>query len=308
MDILFISRKIGCSSCLTVGRRGIAVALLTVFLVVPALTLYSGYRMGVSDATTAVLVAGGMQGELDQQRRDIEQAKRTAEENLDALALRMGQMQAHVMRLDALGQRLTHMAGLDDGEFDFENPPAQGGPENISAVQSSMPVPDFVATLDNLSQQLQDRGDQLSVLETLLLNRNLQAEVVPAGRPTANGWISSTFGIRTDPFTGRLEHHNGIDFAGKEGSDVVAVASGVVTWAGPRFGYGNLVEINHGKGYVTRYGHNEKVLVKVGDTVKKGQVLAKMGSTGRSTGPHVHFEVLRNGRAVDPARYVQAAH
>jgi len=306
MNILLISRQLGCSSCVSIGRRGAISVLLAVFLVLPALTLYTGYRMGFSDAKTSVLVAGGVQGELDSQRKAIEQAKRVAEDNLNALALRLGQMQAHVIRLDALGQRLTRMAGLDDGEFDFNNPPAQGGPENTSAVQS-LQVPDFVALMDNVSQQLEDRSNQLTVLESMLLNRNLQAEVIPAGRPVNSGWISSTFGMRTDPFTGRLEHHNGIDFAGKEGSDVLAVASGVVTWAGPRFGYGNLVEINHGKGYVTRYGHNEEVLVKVGDTVKKGQILSHMGSTGRSTGPHVHFEVLRNGRAVDPAKYVQAA-
>lgn len=305
MNILFISRQLGCSSCVSVGRRGMVALALAVFLVIPALAVYGGYRMGFSDAKTSVLVAGGLQGELDSQRRAIDDAKRTAEENLNALALRMGQMQAHVMRLDAMGQRLTRMAGLEDGEFNFENPPALGGPESAS-VQQSMQVPDFIALLDNLSLQLQNRGDQLSVLETMLLNRNLQAEVLPAGRPVRSGWISSPYGIRTDPFSGRLAHHNGIDFAGKEGAEVVAVASGVVTWSGTRFGYGNLVEINHGKGYVTRYGHNKSILVKVGDTVKKGQTLATMGSTGRSTGPHVHFEVLRNGRAVDPARYVQA--
>jgi len=306
MNILFISRQFGCSSCVSIGRRGVAAAVAVVFLAIPALAVYTGYNMGMADARTAALVAGGVQEELDSQRRAIEQAKKSAEENLNALALRMGQMQAHVIRLDALGQRLTRMAGLEDGEFNFENPPAQGGPENPSALQS-LQVTDFVALLDNLSQQMQDRNRQLGVLESMLLNSNLQAEVVPAGRPTRSGWISSPFGMRTDPFTGRLEHHNGVDFAGKSGSEVVAVASGVITWAGPRYGYGNMVEVNHGKGYVTRYGHNEKITVKVGDTVKKGQNLAKMGSTGRSTGPHVHFEVLRNGRAVDPAKYIQAA-
>ncbi|MFA7632535.1 MAG: M23 family metallopeptidase [Thiohalomonadaceae bacterium] len=276
-----------------------------VFFLFPAMALYSGYRIGYKEAETSMLVGGALQNELEKQRLDIDEARRTAEDNLNALALRMGQMQAHVMRLDALGQRLTNMAGLDDGEFNFEVAPALGGPENITA-QQSLQVPDFIALLDNLSVQLENRGDQLSVLENMLLNRNLQAEVLPAGRPVQSGWISSSFGIRTDPFTGRLAHHNGIDFAGKEGNEVIAVASGVVTWAGSRFGYGNLVEINHGKGYVTRYGHNKSVEVKVGDTVKKGQAVAIMGSTGRSTGPHVHFEVLRNGRAVDPARYVYA--
>jgi murein DD-endopeptidase MepM/ murein hydrolase activator NlpD len=130
---------------------------------------------------------------------------------------------------------------------------------------------------------------------------------VPAGRPITSGWLSSYFGIRTDPFTGKKERHKGLDFAGKLGSDVVAVASGVVTWAGRRYGYGNLVEINHGNGYSTRYGHNDKITVKVGDAVKKGQIIAKMGSTGRSTGPHVHFEVLHKGKQVDPMSYIKTA-
>jgi murein DD-endopeptidase MepM/ murein hydrolase activator NlpD len=145
------------------------------------------------------------------------------------------------------------------------------------------------------------------VLETMLMTRNLEAEVMPTGRPISRGWLSSYFGIRTDPFSGRRVHHSGVDFAGKLGSDVVAVAAGVVQYSGRRSGYGNLVEINHGKGYVTRYGHNLKNLVEVGQTVKKGEVIAKMGTTGRSTGPHVHFEVMVNGRQVNPKKYIHAS-
>ena len=274
----------------------------------PIALLYGGYRLGIShmranpDALTREV-----QSELDVQRVKLADATRKAEENLNALALRLGQLQAHVIRLDALGQRLTSMAKLDKGEFDFENPPAQGGPDS-DAQSAPMEVPDFVAALNELSAQLDDRGRQLSVLETMLMNRNLQAEVMPAGRPVKHGWLSSYFGMRTDPFTGRRALHTGLDFAGKMGSDVVSVAAGVVTYAGKRSGYGNLVEINHGNGYSTRYGHNSKILVSVGQTVKKGQVIAKMGSTGRSTGPHVHFEVLINGHAVNPKKYIQASN
>ncbi len=160
--------------------------------------------------------------------------------------------------------------------------------------------------MDKLAAQVEDRAQQLSLLESMLMTRGLEKEVLPEGRPITSGWLSSYFGMRTDPFTGRQERHKGVDFAGKAGSDVVAVAAGVVTWAGRRFGYGQLVEINHGNGYTTRYGHNQKIKVQVGDAVKKGQALALMGSTGRSTGPHVHFEVLRDGKPVDPMQYISA--
>ena len=133
----------------------------------------------------------------------------------------------------------------------------------------------------------------------------MKEEVFPEGRPIDRGWISSYFGMRTNPFTGKLQFHKGMDFASKSGSKVKAVAGGVITWSSKRYGYGNLVEINHGNSYVTRYGHNEQNLVKVGDTVKKGQTISLMGSTGRSTGPHVHFEVIKNGKQINPNRFVQ---
>jgi murein DD-endopeptidase MepM/ murein hydrolase activator NlpD len=168
----------------------------------------------------------------------------------------------------------------------------------------SQAVPEFLSAIDVLSNQLKTREDDLEVLESLLANQKFHRQVSLAGRPILAGWMSSGFGRRTDPITGRMAWHAGIDFAGKAGSPVVAVASGVVTFAGPRSGYGRVVDINHGGGYVTRYGHNEELLVGVGDLVKKGQMIARMGSTGRSTGPHVHFEVLKDGAQINPARFI----
>jgi len=243
---------------------------------------------------------------ISEQQAALEETKRNAQAHIDALSQRLGQLQAHVLRIDALGQRLTKMAKLDKGEFNFDQPPPQGGPENASELQSA-DTQQVTQTIDDLSRQLQDREDQLSVLETMMLHSNLRAQVSPAGRPIKGGWLSSYFGYRNDPFTGKREHHNGVDFAGKLGSDIIAVAAGVVTWSGDRYGYGNMVEIDHGNGYVTRYAHNQKNLVKVGDKIAKGQLIAKMGSSGRSTGPHVHFEVLRNGRVVDPLKHMQAS-
>lgn len=243
---------------------------------------------------------------IREQQATLEDTRRNAQAHIDALSQRLGQLQAHVLRIDALGQRLTKMAKLDKGEFNFDQPPAQGGPENASELQPA-DTQQVTQTIDELSRQLQDREDQLSVLETMMLHSNLRAQVSPAGRPVTSGWLSSYFGTRNDPFTGKREHHDGVDFAGKLGSDIIAVAAGVVTWSGDRYGYGNMVEIDHGNGVVTRYAHNQKNLVKVGDKIAKGQLIARMGSSGRSTGPHVHFEVLRDGRVVDPLKHMQAS-
>jgi len=228
MNIVLLRRKQGCAGLVTLCHKKLSLLIVGFLIVVPAALLYAGYHLGIAhmranpDALTKEV-----QSELESQRVKLAEATRKAEENLNALALRLGQLQAHVIRLDALGQRLTSMAKLDKGEFDFENPPAQGGPD--TDVQSTpMEVPDFITALNDLSAQLDDRGRQLSVLETLMMNRNLQAEVMPTGRPVTHGWLSSYFGMRTDPFTGHRAFHSGLDFAGKFGSDVVSVAA----WSG----------------------------------------------------------------------------
>jgi murein DD-endopeptidase MepM/ murein hydrolase activator NlpD len=309
MNILLVSKHLGGSTCLCLDKSKIAGIAVAVLFALPAVSLYAGYKLGQENSPMSQeVLATAVSDKLKQQQDEILSAKREAEENLNALTLRLGKMQAHVVRLDALGQRLTNMAGLENGEFDFSTEPAMGGPEETSTPSNkSTELPSFMKQLNELSQQLEDRGRQLSVLETMIMNRKLQEKVVPAGRPITKGWLSSKYGTRTDPFTGKPEFHSGVDLAGKDGSDIVAVAAGVVTWAGKRYGYGNLVEINHGNGYTTRYGHCKEVLVKVGETVKKGQLISKMGSTGRSTGPHVHFEVRHNGRTVDPTKYLYAS-
>jgi murein DD-endopeptidase MepM/ murein hydrolase activator NlpD len=284
------------------GRVWLAVAVIAVVICTGA------FYAGISAARVFGITSGGQadtwRTEISEQQAVVDSTRRTLQQNLDALALRLGQMNAHVVRLDALGARLTQMAGLQDGEFDFSTEPSLGGPEEPLADTASMQVNGIVNALQVLDAQLADRGRQLTVLEDLLLNRKLRDEVHPGGRPVTAGYISSQFGSRTDPFTGRRAFHKGIDFAGREGADVVAVASGVVTWSGQRYGYGQMVEINHGNGYVTRYAHNVDNLVAVGDTVKRGQVIARMGDTGRATGPNLHFEVLLNDRPVDPLTYI----
>jgi murein DD-endopeptidase MepM/ murein hydrolase activator NlpD len=158
--------------------------------------------------------------------------------------------------------------------------------------------------MEQMLLKLDGQERKMAVLESILLNTHIDEEVFVSGRPIGKGWLSSYFGVRKDPFTGMPAMHKGVDFAGEEGADVVATGAGVVTWADKRFGYGNLIEIDHGEGIVTRYGHNKSLLVDVGERVTKGQVISKMGSTGRSTGPHVHYEVLKRGKQIDPLPYV----
>ena len=225
---------------------------------------------------------------------------------MHALTLRVAEMQARLVRLDALGERITAVAKLDRGEFDFSQIPAIGGPETDDQ-GGFFENPDFIDAIDSLSKRIENRTQQLNILETLLANRKIEGEVFLAGRPIKKGWMSSHYGHRTDPFNGRLAMHEGVDFAGKLGSEIITVGSGVVTWSGDRYGYGQMVEINHGSGYMTRYAHNMENKVEMGDIVKQGQVIALMGSSGRSTGPHVHFEVYKHGRAVDPSTYIHRA-
>jgi murein DD-endopeptidase MepM/ murein hydrolase activator NlpD len=241
-----------------------------------------------------------------QQKTDLQAARGQLDGKVDALASRVGSLNAQLIRLDALGRRLTDLAGLDHGEFDFDKPPPTGGPEGQEAPGGSAQVPELTAVLDTLEEQIDDREQQLQALETVMASRELGQRIVPGGLPLVGGWISSHFGYRTDPFTGRGAFHAGVDFAGPPGSRVIAVGPGVVSYAGWKQGYGNVVEITHPTGYVTRYGHNSRNLVRVGQSVQKSDAIAIIGSTGRSTGTHVHFEVLRDGNVLNPTRYLAA--
>ena len=279
-------------------------ALLTIGLL-GTLGFAGGYWYS---ATTG---SGVSAGELERyataitdQQSEIAGIRRQKEDRLNAMSLRIAALNARIIRLDALGRRLTAMADIDGGEFDFDADPGMGGPEEPLAV-GSVEVQELVAAIRALNRDLEDREAQLGVLERVLMQQNLKQRVYPRGRPVRSGWISSYFGKRTDPFTGKPANHTGIDFAGQYGDPIVAVADGVVTWSGERYGYGIMVEINHGNGYATRYAHNSENLVAVGGEVRQGQAIARMGETGRATGPNLHFEVVRNGRRVNPINFIR---
>ena len=236
------------------------------------------------------------------QKTEVADLRQQLQERVDALAARIGQVNAHILRLDVLGKRVADLADLDSREFDFGTAPATGGPEE----ESGQPVqaPDITRLIDDLEGRLEQRTSQLGAIERVLLRQELREQIVPDGLPVLRGFRSSGFGWRQDPFTGHSALHKGIDFAGNHGDAIIAVGAGAVSFAGVKDGYGITVEVTHGDGYVTRYAHNSQLNVRVGEMVSRGKQIARMGSTGRSTGTHLHFEVLRNGAPVNPLAYI----
>jgi murein DD-endopeptidase MepM/ murein hydrolase activator NlpD len=304
MNVIFLSKREGRARQLNLSHPITLSLIAGLTLVFLGSAFALGLQLGRGNHERVVLSDTVRFGNLlAQQKQQIADLKQQLQLRVDAMAMRLGEMNAHVIRLDALGKRLTEMADIDSREFNFDREPPSGGPENEGEGVSAR-IPDLSTELTQLEQTVDLRESQLTALENVILARELKKEIHPEGRPVSAGFISSYFGERADPFDGREAFHKGVDFAGSLGSSVVSVAAGVVTWSGERSGYGKLVEINHGDGFVTRYAHNERTLVSVGQTVKRGQAVALMGSTGRSTGPHVHFEVLRNGRQVNPLSFI----
>lgn len=307
MQILLVRRH-GRSHSISFSRATLALLSLC-FVSVPVGLGYMSFQYSAEyaaiEADREALVA--LQQDLEQQRQQIDEVEFGAKDKLAAMTMKLAEMQAQILRLDALGERLTDMAEIDSEEFDFSNKPAFGGPE-LSEHEFNGNENSVFDDIEKLSERVNSKDQQLQVLESLLSNNKLEQDLYIAGRPIDKGWMSSSYGYRIDPFNGSKAWHSGVDFAGKLGSDVVAVGSGVVTWSGERYGYGQMVEINHGNGYVSRYAHNSENYVGPGEVVKKGQVIAAMGSSGRSTGPHVHFEVYKHGRPVDPATYIHRTY
>jgi len=227
-------------------------------------------------------------------------------ESLDTMANSLGQMQARLLRLDSLGTRLVKVAGMKPQEIDFSQLPAQGG-AYVPAGQQDVTLSSMNQQLGSLSTLMTDRGDKLAALETLLQQDRLKNKMLNTIQPVSSGWFSSNFGWRVDPFTGKSAMHEGVDYVVPEGTPIHAAASGIVVYAGMHPDFGNLVEIDHGNDILTRYAHASKLMVKVGQLVKRGQLISLVGSTGRSTGNHLHFEVRFKGLAQNPIRFLQNA-
>ena len=273
----------------------------TVLITLVAGLVVLGVRVSKHEAVDSAVIEN-WQGTITEHRSELDGLQQQALAKNDALTNQLSKMQGRLWRIEALAAHMRDLSGPQDDEFNFEQTVAQGGP--LAEEAREFAWVDLQTQLNQLALQLDRREKELGILDTVMVELQRSEQVQLSGRPIAKGWLSSAYGNRMDPITGQPAWHAGVDFAGSQGSDVLAVASGVVVFADRRDGYGKLVEINHGNGVSTRYGHHDKLLVKAGEIVKKGDVIGLMGSSGRSTGPHVHFEVLRNGRNIDPTRFI----
>ena len=295
---IIVLRDGGFNKSIQLSRRRLGVLASVGLLSLVAATAFitSYVQQDVVDAQ----VVSQWRAKLAEQDELVGQLERRSSAQSAAVGRQLAEMQARLLRMEAIGAHMV--SDLDTPEFDFANSPAQGGP--VSGEQSTLAWSELQKEMVSLSSQLRKRETELNILDAVLVGQEIADNSNVAGRPVKWGWLSSHYGKRVDPITGKDAWHSGVDFAGREDSEVIAVASGVVTYAGERSGYGHMVEISHANGYVTRYAHHKTLLVDTGDVVKKGETVGTMGSTGRSTGPHVHFEVLRHGRTLDPAKYV----
>jgi len=307
MQIIVVPEGIrkGTPACL--NHRHLTMIVIAGLVLLPAVVGVLAYKLtDLYQRQNGDPALAAYRKELLQSRATLRKTREEATRHLNALALKMGSLQAQTLRLNALGSRLTRMAGLDGREFSFDAPPALGGPENAGAAIATV-APDITRNMDLLARELDRSQARLMALESMMMDRKLVAAVTPAGWPVQGGWVSSGFGVRMDPFTGHQGIHEGVDIAARMGGPIYALGEGVVNFAGEKSGYGLMVEITHESGLVTRYSHASATIVKEGERVTRGQEIAKVGTTGRSTGPHLHLEVLRNGRPVNPVAYIDSS-
>jgi len=307
LNIIVVSGAMGRARTLTLDWRHWTfggLGLLTLFFAFTLLFNYLTLRYAASinhPLLQAILLAD--------QRQEALKAQEIVQSHLNAMAVRLGELQAQMLQLDGLGERLAQMAGVKPHELppplEPGKAPGRGGP--APTLSRDLSVEEFSDLLGQLSRQVEERSDQLGVLEALLVSTSASKKFLPTLSPIEEGWFSSNFGWRIDPFTGQKSFHEGIDFPADVGTPIVAAASGKVIFADVHPQYGKMVEIDHGNGLVSRYAHASVLLVKEGEMVVRGQQVARVGATGRSTGPHLHFEVRLNGAPQNPARFLQSA-
>jgi murein DD-endopeptidase MepM/ murein hydrolase activator NlpD len=295
LTLLFRSNK--ARFVLNIGKQNLLLALLAIsgFLLVSSRSTHSPEE---NIARIQYAKTG-----LEEQANEVTLLKSTTEQRMTGMMLKLADMHIQIQRLDILGSRLVEQANLNPAEFGFNQMPSMGGPMDHSPVDIQV-QDELLSKMTGMIDTIQNKAQELNALESIMLSHHISDVSRLEGKPISSGWLSSYYGIRKDPFSGLPSMHKGLDFAGKEGEPVLATGAGIITWSGRRGGYGELVEIDHGGGLVTRYGHNKKVSVKIGDVVTKGQSIAVMGNTGRSTGAHVHYEVIHKGKQQDPLPFV----
>ena len=300
MNIIFVSGRLAKARTVTLGPKHIAIAAGAVAL---SILVVAG-AMNFAMLRFAPELPFLKQQVLSIQQSQLQENESYMRYNLNAMAQRLGQMQAQLLRLDTLGERLAKLAGFKPQDFQFNEVPGRGGaPSSVPSHDASLG--DLSQQVDKLTKQVDDRGDKMSILESLLTIDSAKKKLIPTMMPVIGGAYNSNFGWRIDPFSGQHSYHEGIDFAGGMGTPILAAAGGVVVYAEYHAAYGNMVEVDHGNDLVTRYAHASKLNVKVGEMVLRGAKIAEMGSTGRSTGTHLHFEVRQRGVSVNPAQFLQ---
>ena len=302
MNIILVSDSLAKSRHVTVSQTQITLAAIGLLLAgfVLALGTYMltmSYGVDLKNPYLRMLFSSLHEKEMQKTETEMR-------DNLNSLAVKLGEIQARIMRLDAFGERLAKAAGIKPSEFRFSELPGQGGPAPSAELQRDITLLEFRDRLGEISRLIEDRSDKLGVLDSVLMEGRLALKAIPTVLPVAAGWFSSNFGYRLDPFNGKSSFHTGVDFVAPTGTAVHAAAGGVVSAAELHQEYGNSVDVDHDNGLTTRYAHLSKYKVKVGDVVMKGQILGEVGSTGRATGPHLHFEVREKGVPLNPNRFL----
>jgi murein DD-endopeptidase MepM/ murein hydrolase activator NlpD len=302
MQIILLHPRMTQARSITLAPRHIAMFLAVFILAVLAVAgmlyyLLPGSGIAGKAPSSPVVQAAAAQ---------VERTDPLVKQNLTQMATRVGELQAQLVRLDALGERVQGLAGVRPEEFNFREKPGRGGAEPSATQVRELGVQEFQQMLDTLARDIEHRADYLNVVESALMRDRVQARLLPTSQPVSVGYNASSFGWRFDPFSGRSTFHDGVDFAAPTGTPIAAAAGGVVVTSEYHHQFGNLLEVDHGNGIVSRYAHASRLLVRAGDIVRRGQHIADIGATGRATGAHLHFEVLVSGVAQDPSKFLAA--
>jgi len=304
MNIILISDRFGQAKSLTLTRSHLLMGLLLLLMMVILLAVTLNHFAGeVADKVNYPILRNVLQNPEAKRNHKIQAH---LNKNLDFMAAKVGKMQVQLFRLNELGRRLVDLYGIDPQELSFDQLPGQGGIDREIREQD-LSLDELNQTLHSVARSLRDRADKLAVLDSLLLGDRIEQEMLPSAMPLETDWFSSDFGVRIDPFTGKKSFHEGVDFPAKMGTPIKAAAGGVVVFSARHPGYGNMVAIDHGNELVSRYAHASRLLVSVGQVVLKGQKIAEIGSSGRSTGPHLHFEIRHNDIPLNPSRFLKKA-